>query len=34
MHYDSAERYEAGEVIIQENDLGETAYVINQGRLK
>ena len=27
-------RYEAGEVIIQENDLGETAYVINQGQVE
>ena len=27
-------RYEAGEVIIQENDLGETAYVITQGQVE
>ena len=27
-------RYEAGEVIIQENDVGETAYVINQGQVE
>src|SRR5882724_2176736 len=27
-------RYEAGEVIIQENDLGETAYVINEGQVE
>jgi CRP-like cAMP-binding protein len=27
-------RYEAGEVIIRENDLGETAYVITQGRVE
>lgn len=27
-------RYEAGEVIVQENDLGETAYVIGQGRVE
>jgi CRP-like cAMP-binding protein len=27
-------RYEAGEVIIRENDLGETAYVINQGQVE
>ena len=27
-------RYKAGEVIIQENDLGETAYVITQGQVE
>lgn len=27
-------RYEAGEVIVKENDLGETAYVIGQGRVE
>jgi len=27
-------RYEAGEVIIRENDIGETAYVISQGRVE
>jgi Cyclic nucleotide-binding domain/FHA domain len=27
-------RYEAGEVIVQENDLGETAYVIEQGQVE
>jgi CRP-like cAMP-binding protein len=27
-------RYEAGEIIIQENDLGETAYVITQGQVE
>jgi len=27
-------RYEAGEVIIQENDVGETAYVITQGQVE
>jgi CRP/FNR family transcriptional regulator, cyclic AMP receptor protein len=27
-------RYEAGEIIIQENDLGETAYVIKQGQVE
>ena len=27
-------RYQAGEIIIQENDLGETAYVITQGRVE
>jgi CRP-like cAMP-binding protein len=27
-------RYEAGEIIIQENELGETAYVINQGQVE
>lgn len=27
-------RYEAGEVIIQENDFGETAYVIGQGKVE
>ena len=27
-------RYQAGEVIIQENDLGETAYVITQGQVE
>ena len=27
-------RYEAGEVIIQENDFGETAYVIEQGQVE
>jgi CRP/FNR family transcriptional regulator, cyclic AMP receptor protein len=27
-------RYEAGEMIIQENDLGETAYVIKQGQVE
>jgi CRP-like cAMP-binding protein len=26
--------YEAGEIIIQENELGETAYVINQGQVE
>jgi CRP/FNR family transcriptional regulator, cyclic AMP receptor protein len=27
-------RYNAGEVIVQENDLGETAYLIGQGRVE
>jgi CRP/FNR family cyclic AMP-dependent transcriptional regulator len=27
-------RYEAGEVIIREDDVGETAYVINQGQVE
>lgn len=27
-------RYEAGDIIIQENDLGETAYVITQGQVE
>ena len=27
-------RYEAGEVIVQENDVGETAYVIEQGQVE
>ena len=27
-------RYEAGEVIVQENDFGETAYVIEQGQVE
>ncbi|HSE91471.1 MAG TPA: cyclic nucleotide-binding domain-containing protein [Candidatus Binatia bacterium] len=27
-------RYQAGEVIVQENDFGETAYVIGQGRVE
>jgi len=27
-------RYQAGEIIIQENDLGETAYVITQGQVE
>jgi CRP-like cAMP-binding protein len=27
-------RYEPGQVIIQENDLGKTAYVIRQGRVE
>jgi CRP/FNR family transcriptional regulator, cyclic AMP receptor protein len=27
-------RYEAGEVIVQENDLGETAYLIEQGQVE
>ncbi len=27
-------RYEAGEVIVQENDFGETAYVIAQGQVE
>jgi CRP-like cAMP-binding protein len=27
-------RYEAGEVIVQENDVGETAYVIDQGQVE
>src|ERR1041384_4789387 len=27
-------RYEAGEVIIREEDVGETAYVINQGQVE
>ena len=26
--------YEAGEVIVQENDFGETAYVIEQGQVE
>ena len=30
----SLSRYQPGEVIIQENDLGETAYVITQGRVE
>ena len=27
-------RYEAGEVIVQENDFGETAYLIEQGQVE
>src|SRR4029434_16810 len=27
-------QYEAGEVIVQENDLGETAYLIEQGQVE
>jgi CRP-like cAMP-binding protein len=27
-------RYQAGEVIVQENDFGETAYVITQGQVE
>ena len=27
-------RYEAGKVIVQENDFGETAYVIEQGQVE
>ena len=27
-------RYEAGQVIIREDDVGETAYVINQGQVE
>jgi CRP-like cAMP-binding protein len=27
-------RYKAGEVIVQENDFGETAYVIEQGQVE
>ena len=27
-------RYEAGEVIIQETDLGETAYLVTQGQVE
>ena len=27
-------RYEAGEVIVQENDLGDTAYLIEQGQVE
>jgi CRP-like cAMP-binding protein len=27
-------RYEAGEVIVQENDLGYTAYLIEQGQVE
>ncbi len=30
----SSRRYEAGEVIIRENDVGETAYVIAQGKVE
>ena len=31
---ESSHRYEAGEVIIRENEVGETAYVIAQGRVE
>ena len=31
---ESSRRYEAGEVIIRENDVGETAYVIAQGKVE
>ena len=27
-------RYQAGEVIVQENDFGETAYVIGEGQVE
>jgi CRP-like cAMP-binding protein len=30
----SLSRYEAGEVIVRENDFGETAYIIGQGRVE